>query len=86
MTGQEFRAIRKSNLITQEEIGMKIFRSISTIIRIEKSDYVPAKFIKALSEMIGVDLYNDSKLEMIKEGIPKRYYEKHTKPLQLFNY
>lgn len=85
MTGKEFRAIRMGNHITQDDVAIRVFRGISTIRRIEKTDYVPQKYIQALSDILKVDLLNENKLEMIKKDIPGFYYEKNKKPLSLFN-
>jgi len=73
MTGAEFKAIRTANFITQEDLAVQLNRSLSRIRQVEALDYIPAKYIKALSDLLGVDLFNEAKLEMVKNGIPERY-------------
>ncbi|MCU0427079.1 MAG: hypothetical protein MUF71_15785 [Candidatus Kapabacteria bacterium] len=57
MTGNQFRLIRKANSVSQEAIFQRIGKGDrNSIYRAEHLPYVPLSFIRALGEIIGVNL------------------------------
>ena len=74
MTGKQFKAIRMYNQISQEEVANVIGRdSRHTVARMEKRPIVIHKYVKALSQLTGIDLFDDKTVNEIFESIPEKY-------------
>jgi ribosome-binding protein aMBF1 (putative translation factor) len=73
MTGMEYKQIREVNLISQQQIARKVGRSTSRVHQIEREEYVPAGYVRALSELLGVDLFKKENLELMQRNIPEKY-------------
>lgn len=57
MTGNQFRLLRKSNHITQEQIFQRIGRGDrNSIYRVEHLPYVPLPYLRALGDLLNVNL------------------------------
>lgn len=77
MTGQELRAIRMLYGITQEQIADKLgYTTRDTIRKYENTDFLPNKFVIAISELVKIDFTNEKKLEDYIKKMPKEIFHK----------
>lgn len=75
MTGIEFRAIRMFNGISQKEIAMKLgFSCRDTIKKYEKKDFLPQRFVQVISDMVGYDFTNPTKLRDYVDKLPEEVF------------
>lgn len=75
MTGEDLRAIRRVNNITQYELSALVgYSTPYTLRKVESSLIVSIKFIEAISKRIKVDLTDSHILERYLELIPDSYY------------
>ena len=78
MTGKELRAIRSFNGISQAKLAERSgYECRDTIRRYEKADFVPHKFVVALSELISYDFTSEKKLAEYLSRIPSFVYDKY---------
>lgn len=78
MTGKELRALRSFNRISQTKLGEQCgYYSRDTIRKYEKSDFVPNKFVIALSQLTGYDFTNEKNLEKYLTKIPSSEFDKY---------
>lgn len=81
MTGKEFKAIRMYNQISQEDVAFLIDRnSRHTVARMEKRPIVTQKYVKALSQLTGINLFDEKNVNNIYESIPEKYKITKTRP------
>ena len=77
MNGIEFRAIRRFNNVSQEDLAYRLnLNSRRTVYTVEQQSAVPQKYIVALSEMIKVDLMNQKIADKILLEMPEKYFKK----------
>jgi len=84
MTGQQFRAIRRHNRITQYDyVQEEGTLSTRTLYDIERESFVPPKYVKILSKMISFPLDDDDKVAQFYNNIPdefKKIQKRQQKP------
>ena len=81
MTGQDLRAIRLLNGITQQQIAEKVgYSTRDTIRKYENSEFLPHKFVLAISELVGFDFTNDKKQMDYVSKIPKDVHNLYKVP------
>ncbi len=76
MTGHQFRAIRRFNRISQDDICMySQFSHRSSIYRLEQETRVPEKFVQILSKLVGYDFTDQQVTNQYFFQLPTKYKE-----------
>jgi transcriptional regulator with XRE-family HTH domain len=74
MTGEEFKAIRKYNRVSQRDlIGYLSYRSRYPIYELEKDEKVPEKFVRVLENLIGVKVSDPEIAKSYFEELPEKW-------------
>jgi transcriptional regulator with XRE-family HTH domain len=74
MTGMEFRSIRMYNQITQLDFAYNVgLRNRHSIQKLERRNSVPPKYVRVLSQMIGLNLMDENIFKNHYEEIPESY-------------
>lgn len=83
MTGQEFKRIREFNKISQLQMAYNLGYSTRTpVIQAEQMEYLPYKYPKVISELIGLDFTDDNKVEEYLTKLPVKEPRKRVKRKQ----
>ncbi len=78
MTGSELRAIRMYNQISQSDFAYKLgYLTADTLRKVEKSDFVPHKYLEEISKMVRQDFSNAKILEEYLSKIPNEVHHKY---------
>lgn len=74
MTGMEFRAIRMYNRVSQMNFAYNVgLRNRHSFQKLERMQSVPPKYVKVLSQMIGLDFLDEKIFQRHYENIPEHY-------------
>jgi DNA-binding XRE family transcriptional regulator len=74
MTGMEFRAIRMYNQVSQMDFAYNVgLRNRHSVQKLERREQVPPKYVKVLSQMIGLDFLDEKVFREHYEEIPETY-------------
>jgi DNA-binding XRE family transcriptional regulator len=74
MKGMEFRAIRMYNRVKQLDLAYKVgLINRHSIQNLERRESVPPKYVKVLSDMIGLNLLDEKIFQKHYEEIPESY-------------
>lgn len=85
MSGDEFRAIRSFNKITQQQLADFLgWKSRFTVMKREGGNQIPPVMVDALSQMINRDLSKVNVLEELLKDIPSKYYEQKLDTLNYY--
>ena len=75
MTGADFKAIRRFNRINQADVVVEIprLRTRQAITELEKQKKVPERFVKVLSNLIGVNLMDEEFAKEYYSTVPDEF-------------
>lgn len=78
MTGKELKSIRMFNQITQYEFSKILgYSTPDTLRKVEKSTFVPYKFIQAISNIVGFNFNDKQTLDHYIKEIPSEIKHKY---------
>ena len=80
MTGQQFRAIRAFNKISQERLAYKLgYANRSFVYLLEKQTKVQERFVKILGQEIGVNLLDEKITDKYYNELDEKWKKRRTR-------
>ncbi|MBX3042521.1 MAG: hypothetical protein KIT33_00340 [Candidatus Kapabacteria bacterium] len=81
MTGFELRCIRIFNQISQYQLAEELgYSTTDPIYKAERAEFLPHKFVKAISKLVGIDFSNQKTIDDYMKKLPKELGTKYLKP------